>query len=69
MSRSIIPPSNDPDVVASAKALERAAKCALELGRKTGTPVFIMEKGNIIDLTKTPETRPKRGGKPKGKAG
>ena len=69
MSRSILPPSKDPDVVASAKALERAAKRALEIGRKTGTPVFVMERGNIIDLTKTSKNRPKRGGTSKGKAG
>lgn len=52
MSRSIAPPSRDPDLVMSAKALQRAAKRALELGLQTGTPVYVMKQGRIIDLAK-----------------
>lgn len=34
------------------RALRRAARKALELGIKTGTPVYVMKDGKIVDLTK-----------------
>ena len=34
------------------RALRRAARKALELGIKTGTPVYVMKNGKIVDLTK-----------------
>ena len=34
------------------RALRRAAKRALELGMQTGTPVWVMKKGKLVDLTK-----------------
>ena len=34
------------------RALRRAAKRALELGLQTGTPVWVMKKGKLVDLTK-----------------
>ena len=34
------------------RALRRAAKRALELGIQTGTPVWVMKKGKLVDLTK-----------------
>lgn len=34
------------------RALRRAAKRALELGLQTGTPVWVMRNGKIVDLTK-----------------
>jgi len=34
------------------RALRRAAKSALELGIKTGTPVYVMKNNKIVDLTK-----------------
>ena len=34
------------------RALRRAAKRALELGIATGTPVYVMRNGKIVDLTK-----------------
>jgi hypothetical protein len=43
-------PSKDPDILASAKALRRAAKRALELGRRTGTPVYVLRQGKIVDI-------------------
>ena len=43
-------PSNDPDILASAKALRRAAKRALDLGLQTGTPVYVMKRGKIVDI-------------------
>jgi len=36
---------------ATLRALRRAAKNALELGLQTGTPVYVVRKGKIVDLT------------------
>jgi len=44
--------SKDPDIIASEAALHRAAKRALQLGLETGTPVYVLEHGKIVDLTK-----------------
>ena len=44
--------SKDPDVIGSCAALRRAAKRALQIGLETGTAVYVMEKGKIVDLTK-----------------
>ncbi len=34
------------------RALRRAARNALELGIKTGTPVYVIKNNKIVDLTK-----------------
>ena len=34
------------------RALRRAARRALELGVKTGTPVYVIRNNKIVDLTK-----------------
>ena len=34
------------------RALRRAARKALELGIKTGTPVYVIKNEKIVDLTK-----------------
>jgi len=47
-----LPGSNDPDILASMKALRRAAKRALQLGLETGTPVYVLKRGKIVDLTR-----------------
>ena len=44
--------SKNPDMVATAKALRRAARRALEIGLSTGTPVYVMKAGKIVDLTR-----------------
>jgi hypothetical protein len=44
--------STDPDIIASEAALRRAAKRALQIGLETHTPVYVMIKGKIVDLTK-----------------
>jgi hypothetical protein len=49
--------SGDPDIIASMKALRRAARRALELGLSTGTPVYVMEEGKIVDVTRKARTR------------
>jgi len=51
--------SKDPDILASAKALRRAARRALELGLRTGTPVWVIKGGKIVDLTKERRRRSK----------
>ena len=42
----------DPDIVGSEAALRRAARRALQIGLETGTPVYVIKKGRIVDLTK-----------------
>lgn len=54
--------SKDPDIIASAKALRRAARRALELGIRTGTPVYVFKDGRIVDLTKPRRSARVRGG-------
>ena len=44
--------SKDPDIIGSEAALRRAAKRALQIGLETGTPVYVMIDGKIVDLTK-----------------
>lgn len=44
--------SKDPDILAAGAALRRAARRALEIGIKTGTPVYVLKRGRIVDLTK-----------------
>ena len=56
MSRRISSPSRE--AKDTLRALRRAARKALELGIKTGTPVYVMKDNKIVDLTK--DQRPKR---------
>lgn len=44
--------SKDPDIIGSYAALQRAAKRALQIGLETGTPVYVLIDGKIVDLTK-----------------
>ena len=44
--------SQTPETKDISRALRRAAKRALELGIKTGTPVYVMRNNKIVDLTK-----------------
>jgi len=53
--------SIDPDIIASEKALRRAARGALEIGLKTGTPVYVIKRGRIVDLTKDYRRKAKKG--------
>jgi hypothetical protein len=52
--------SKDPDIIASYTALRRAAKRALQLGLETGTPVYVVIDGTIVDLTKRHRRRTKK---------
>ena len=44
--------SHSREIEDTLRALRRAARRALELGLKTGTPVYVVENGKIVDLTK-----------------
>jgi len=50
--KSELQASTDPDMIGSAAALRRAGQRALQLGLETGTPVWVMKDGKIVDLTK-----------------
>jgi hypothetical protein len=43
--------SNAEETADISRALRRAAKRALELGIKTGTPVYVIRNDEIVDLT------------------
>jgi hypothetical protein len=53
MSRRISS-SQSKEIKETLRALRRAARRALELGFKTGTPVYVMKNNKIVDLTKDP---------------
>jgi len=44
--------TKDPDILASAAALRRAARRALQEGLQTRTPVWVIKKGRMVDLTR-----------------
>ena len=60
MSRPLLQ-SRDPDLLAVDAALRRAARRARELGRRTGTPVYVVKRGRLVDLTQDwkDRTRPR----------
>ena len=64
MSRQVS--SQSRDVKDTLRALRRAARKALELGLKTGTPVYVMRNNKIVDLTKDQRTARKKRGSAKG---
>jgi len=61
MSRQVS--SQSQEVKDTLRALRRAARKALELGIKTGTPVYVIRNNKIVDLTKDqPASRKSRRG-------
>ena len=42
--------SSDPDIRASWPALKRAARRARRLAKATGTPVYVLKKGRVVNL-------------------
>jgi hypothetical protein len=44
--------SSNSETAGISRALHRAARKALELGIKTGTPVYVIKNDKIVDLTK-----------------
>ncbi len=62
--------SHSREIQDTLRALRRAARNALELGMKTGTPVYVMRNGKIVDLTKDPAVIKKfQARRPSAKAG
>jgi hypothetical protein len=49
-SRKIIIDSTDPDILGSLPALRRAARAARKLAKETGTPLYVWEKGRVVNL-------------------
>jgi hypothetical protein len=52
-----------PEARDTLRALRRAAKNALELGLKTGTPVWVVKDSKLVDLTKEHHTSKKSSSK------
>ncbi len=52
--------SKDPDIIGSYAALRRAAKRALQIGLETGTPMYVLIDGKIVDLTERYRHKAKR---------
>ena len=46
--------SKDPDILASLKAMRRAARRARELARRTGTPFYVFKNGRVVNLNPRP---------------
>jgi hypothetical protein len=57
--------SRDPDIIASKKALERAAREARKLSRKTGTPFYVLKDGKVVDLNRARKRKQKRERQPR----
>jgi hypothetical protein len=52
--------SKDPDIIASEKALRRAARRALQIGLETGTAVWVIKRGKMVDLAQEYRCKTKR---------
>lgn len=42
--------SVDPDIIGSFPALRRAARAARRLAEETGTPLYVLKGGRVVDL-------------------
>lgn len=42
--------STDPDIRGSLPAMKRAARRAKKLAKATGTPVYVLKNGRVVDL-------------------
>jgi hypothetical protein len=53
--------AQSPEIKDTLQALRRAARKALELGLKTGTPVYVFRDNKIVDITKEhPRPKPRK---------
>jgi hypothetical protein len=52
--------STDPDIRGSLPALRRAAKAAMKLAKETGTPLYVVKKGRLVNLNPVPAGRAAR---------
>ena len=46
------------NVAGALRALRRAAKKAVELGRRTGTPAYVLREGRIVDVARRGRRKP-----------
>ena len=53
--------SRDPDIIASERALRRAARRALQIGIQTRTPVYVIKHGRIVDIAEEYRHKAKQG--------
>jgi hypothetical protein len=42
--------SSDPDIMASLPALRRAAQAARKLAKRTGTPMYVLQGGRVVNI-------------------
>jgi hypothetical protein len=42
--------SSDPDIIASFPALRRAARAAHALAKRTGTPLYVLKNGRVVNI-------------------
>ena len=49
--------SSDSDILASLKALRRAARNARKLAETTGTPFYVVRNGRVVNLNPTRKPR------------
>jgi len=52
--------TKDPDILNSMAALRRAARRALREGLETGTPVWVIKEGRMVDLTRGKRRKARR---------
>ena len=43
-----------PDLISADTALKRAARRALEIAQRTGTPCWVLRDGELVDIAKLP---------------
>ena len=54
--------SSDPDIRGSWPALRRAARKARQLALETGTPLYVLQKGKVVNLNPQGRTRRRKTG-------
>jgi hypothetical protein len=59
--------SKDPDIIGSLPALRRAAQAARRLAKRTGTPLYVLQGGKIVNIN--PVRRKRANGSNHGKSG
>jgi len=61
------PESKDPVVIGSLPALRRAAQAARRLAKRTGTPLYVLQSGKVVNIN--PVRRKLANGRKHGKSG
>ncbi len=53
-------PARKPSSPSALAALERSARKAVELARRTGTPAYVLHDGKSVDATRLPRRKRKK---------